>query len=110
MRDAIDRQLALNYAAEKKSVPPIPVVAPPHPDLAVFDRKVTPLPIAQRRILMWADNAWLLCDWFPRTETSKADKGYLGTARTVEQSVHTGYHAWEQNDSEFRFFCLPPTH
>lgn len=74
---------------------------------AAFDRKVDALPTEKCAIEIFKDGEWISCEWNPRTPESQADAGYLGTARTTARPVQIGFHAWEQNDSEFRYFCLP---
>lgn len=80
---------------------------PSHALLAAFDRKVDALPTKKGTIEIFVDGEWLACEWNPRTPETKADAGYLGTARTTGRPIQIGFHAWEQNDSEFRFYCLP---
>lgn len=80
---------------------------PTHELFAVFDRKVDALPIEKRAIEIFKDGEWLACEWSPRTSETQADAGYLGTAMTTARPIQIGFHAWEQNDSEFRHFCLP---
>lgn len=78
-----------------------------HTLFAVFDRKVDALPTEKCTIEIFTDGDWLACEWHPRTPESQADAGYLGTAKTIARPIQIGFHAWEQNDSEFRHFCLP---
>ena len=80
---------------------------PSHISLPVFDRKVDALPNDKCAIEIFNDGEWLACEWNPRTTDSQADVGYIGTARTTDSPIQIGLHAWEQNDSEFRYFCLP---
>ena len=75
--------------------------------LSYFDRKVDALPNEKCAIEIFYDGEWLACEWNPRTTDSQADVGYIGTARTTSSTIQIGLHAWEQNDSEFRYFCLP---
>jgi hypothetical protein len=48
-----------------------------------------------------------ICEWHPHikneNETNKPGKGYLGTARTF---TGIGFHAWQQNDSEFVYYKI----
>lgn len=50
------------------------------------------------------------CTWIPfdkskYTEANMPDEGYLGTATVVHgRSTGMGFHAWEQNDSEFIWY------
>ncbi len=52
------------------------------------------------------------CVWLPFDESIyseteiKPSKGYLGTARSIEQYVGIGFHAWEQNNYEFVYYIL----
>ena len=80
---------------------------PSHALFAVFDRKETDLPTKKCAIEIFMEGEWLPCEWNPRTPESQANAGYLGTARTTARPLQIGFHAWEQNDSEFRHFCLP---
>lgn len=80
---------------------------PSHPLFPVFDRKVDALPNDKCAIGIFYDGRWLACEWNPRTADSQADVGYIGTAITTDSTIQIGFHAWEQNDSEFRYFCLP---
>jgi len=80
---------------------------PSHTSLPVFDRKVDALPNEKCAIEICNDGEWLACEWHPRTADSQADVGYIGTARTTDSPIQIGLHAWEQNNSEFRYFCLP---
>ena len=80
---------------------------PSHTSLLVFDRKVDAMPSGKCAIGIFNDGEWLDCEWNPRTADSQADVGYIGTARTTDSTIQIGFHAWEQNDSEFRYFCLP---
>lgn len=48
-----------------------------------------------------------LCEWRPRTEDSDAGEGYIGTAKVIAGKWKgIGFHAWEQNDSEFLYYKL----
>ena len=76
-------------------------------DFPVFDRKVDALPNDKCAIEIFNDGEWLACEWIPRTTNIQSDVGYLGTARTTSSTIQIGFHAWEQNNSEFRYFCLP---
>ena len=80
---------------------------PSHPLFPVYDRKVDALPHEKCAIEIYNDGRWLACEWHPKATDSQADAGYIGTARTTSRTIHVGYHAWKQNDSEFRYFCLP---
>jgi hypothetical protein len=88
---------------------------PFHDSLTVFDRRIHVLPTEECAIEIFVDGGWLMGVWYPRTPASKADAGYLGTVRTstpfrigsYERVVQLGFHAWEQNASEFLFYCLP---
>lgn len=82
-------------------------LAPSHPSLHVHDRKVDGLPAERVTIEIFTEGEWLACQWHPREPDSQADAGYLGTARTMASPIGIGFHAWEQNDSEFRYFCIP---
>lgn len=52
------------------------------------------------------------CEWNPfnQSQYSQSDmpaKGYLGTAKVIEgSSKGIGFHAWEQNNSEFIWYAL----
>ena len=80
---------------------------PSHTSFLVFDRKVDALPNDKCAIEIFNDGEWLACEWNPRTTDSQADVGYIGTARTTSSTIQIGLHAWEQNNSEFRYFRLP---
>ena len=80
---------------------------PSHPLFPVFDRKVDALPNDNCAIEIFNDGEWLACEWNPKTTDSQADVGYIGTARTTDSPIQIGLHAWEQNNSEFQYFCLP---
>lgn len=51
-----------------------------------------------------------ICEWnpFDKNKYSEHDmpcEGYLGTAKVIEgRYTGIGFHAWEQNDSEFIFY------
>jgi hypothetical protein len=52
-----------------------------------------------------------LCDWEPFDESEHTKKdmpasGYLGTAYTVNGQFRLGFHAWEQNNSEFIYYSI----
>jgi hypothetical protein len=80
---------------------------PGHAFFAVFDRKADALPAEKCAIEILKNGEWVACEWHPRTPESEADAGYLGTAWATRTPPKIGYHAWEQNDYEFRYFCLP---
>ena len=80
---------------------------PSHTSLTVFDRKVDALPSDKCAIEIFNDGEWLACEWNPRAADSEDDVGYIGTAITTDSTIQIGWHAWEQNDSEFRYFCIP---
>lgn len=55
----------------------------------------------------------LRCEWEPFKEEDYVNRiypaeGYLGTANTVdpEFKTSTGFHAWEQNNSEFVYYKI----
>jgi len=77
-----------------------PLVSPP------IDRHQKGMPSHKCIIEIWVDGEWLECEWHPRTEDSKADDGYLGTARTTSRPIRIGFHAWRQNDHEFRYYKI----
>jgi len=80
---------------------------PSHTLFPVFDRKVHALPNEKCAIEIFNEGEWLACEWNPRATDSQADVGYLGTARTTAGTIQIGFHAWEQNNSEFQYFYLP---
>lgn len=53
-----------------------------------------------------------LCEWKPfdksqYTGSKLPSKGYLGTATVIEgKYIGIGFHAWEQNNSEFVYYQL----
>lgn len=56
----------------------------------------------------------LVCDWIPfkkelqtNPNSKKYVDGYLGTAYTKKEPV-IGFHAWNQNDSEFVWYKINP--
>jgi hypothetical protein len=67
-----------------------------------LDRKDTPLPEQEKHVIILKQDNYYLCRWVPYDGVSDAHKGYLGTAKCLETGI--GYHAWEQNDSEFRYY------
>lgn len=79
---------------------------PKHDALDVLDRKADSLPSEECTIEIFNDGEWLRCLWNPRTPESIADDGYLGTARTTDLRIQIGFHAWKNNDHEFRYFCF----
>lgn len=90
-----------------KNQPQSGAALPSHDLFAVFDRRETALPKNDCAIEIWKDGEWLPCSWHPRTPKSEADAGYLGTARTSHRPIQIGFHAWEKNEWEFIYFCLP---
>ena len=88
---------------------------PTHDSLTVLDRRVDALPTEKCDIQIFADGEWVAGVWNPRTPESKTDTGYLGTVwasvpcriGSSEYVAQIGLHAWEQNESEFLFYCLP---
>jgi hypothetical protein len=58
------------------------------------------------------NEAIYLCEWLPfdkseNTETSMPAEGYLGTAKVIGGNYDgIGFHAWEQNNSEFVWYVL----
>lgn len=53
----------------------------------------------------------VLCNWKPFNPSNYKEKmpakGYLGTCTTISgKYIGIGYHAWEQNDSEFIYYKL----
>ena len=82
-------------------------VPPSHDLYRVFDRTVDALPTQKCDVEIFKHGKWITCEWTPRTPESQADDGYLGTATTINRHYQIGFHAWEQNDSEFRYFCIP---
>jgi hypothetical protein len=74
---------------------------------AVYDRRETPLPKENCSLEIWNDGEWVPCEWHPRTVTTKAAAGYLGTARTTTRRIQIGFHAWEQNEWEFTHYRIP---
>lgn len=52
------------------------------------------------------------CEWFPYNpenylKNKQPAEGYLGTAKIVTQHLNgIGFHAWEQNDSEFVYYQI----
>lgn len=54
----------------------------------------------------------MLCEWKPfnKDEYSKTNMpadGYLGTARVIQKQLYgIGFHAWEQNNSEFVYYSI----
>lgn len=55
-----------------------------------------------------------LCEWEPfdksqYTEINMPSNGYLGTATIMTGRYHgTGFHAWEQNNSQFIYYQIQP--
>lgn len=71
-----------------------------------IDRHQDGMPSQKCMIAIWVDGEWLECEWHPRKEDSEADEGYLGTARTTSRPIQIGFHAWRQNDHEFRDYKI----
>jgi hypothetical protein len=47
------------------------------------------------------------CEWFPADKHNQHHEGFLGTARVISgQYKGIGFHAWEQNNSEFVYYQL----
>ena len=76
------------------------LVSPP------IDRNQEGMPAHKCLIEIWVHGEWLECEWCPRTKGSEADDGYLGTARTTSRPIQIGFHAWRQNDHEFREYKI----
>ena len=93
----------LEYSTETYNMLENPI----HTLLAVLDRKVDALPNEKCAIEILHEGEWLACEWNPRATDSQAGVGYIGTARTTASTIQIGFHAWEQNNSEFQYFCLP---
>lgn len=79
-----------------------------------ISRKATPMPdyVCPIYVLKKSENKWeeYLCEWVP-TQALKApeeaSEGYLGTASVISgQFKGIGFHAWEQNNSEFIYYRL----
>jgi hypothetical protein len=53
-----------------------------------------------------------LCQWEPfdkskHTKNNMPSEGYLGTVKVIEgKYTGIGFHAWEQNNSEFVFYTV----
>ena len=84
-----------------------------------INRKNTPLPEEKCIMEIIHYNApigeeVLLCEWEPyigehatgRNVGRLPSTGYLGTASTIDQKINIGFHAWQQNDSEFIYYKL----
>ncbi|WP_107039950.1 hypothetical protein [Brumimicrobium mesophilum] len=52
------------------------------------------------------ENANFLCYWHPVADKEIHTKGYLGTATVGENRNGIGFHAWEQNNSEFVYYKI----
>lgn len=53
----------------------------------------------------------ILCEWTPLSKRNPDHgtpyEGYLGTVKVIERKHNgIGFHAWEQNDSEFIYYAL----
>ncbi len=54
----------------------------------------------------------MLCEWKPfnkedYSESNIPAKGYLGTVTVIEEQFRgIGFHAWEQNNSEFVYYSI----
>jgi hypothetical protein len=54
----------------------------------------------------------MLCKWKPFNKNEYTSKnmpsdGYLGTVKVIEENFNgIGYHAWEQNNSEFVYYSV----
>lgn len=74
------------------------------------NRKSIPLPKhRQCKIAIVTTDGVRICNWFPfnpknYTVDNMPAEGYLGTARTIDSPIQIGFHAWQQNDSEFLFY------
>lgn len=84
-----------------------------------INRKNTPLPKEKCIMEIINYNApigeeILLCEWEPysgehaigRNVGELPSTGYLGTACTIDQKINIGFHAWQQNESEFIYYKL----
>lgn len=74
------------------------------------NRKEEPLPNKECLISILVEGEWIECRWKPYKKENYSDEllpseGYLGTAYTLMSPV-IGFHAWEQNDSEFLNYKL----
>ena len=68
-----------------------------------LNRHLDDLPKEITNIIILNDNIELLCEWIPFIKNN----GYLGTARIIDGNhIRIGFHAWEQNDSEFTYYKL----
>ena len=76
------------------------LVSPP------IDRNQEGMPAHKCLIEIWVHGEWLECEWCPIKKGSEADDGYLGTARTTSRPIQIGFHAWRQNDHEFREYKI----
>lgn len=69
----------------------------------LYNRHLDGLPKETINIIILNDNIELLCEWIPFIKNN----GYLGTAKVIEGKYKgIGFHAWEQNDSEFTHYKL----
>lgn len=47
------------------------------------------------------------CEWVPSKNENLPDQGFLGTAVVISgEHKGNGYHAWDQNDSEFIYYKI----
>ena len=84
--------------------------------VAYLNRKEHPLPTERSliRILKEDTDGWHehVCEWKPHHPSMwpharpKPAEGYLGTAKVIGKWEGIGFHAWEQNDSEFVYYEL----
>jgi len=82
------------------------------------NRHATPLPTQKTKMFIITTDIdgehEDLCEWQPYVQTDSDSlwaelpgKGYLGTARTLRDNLpNIGFHAWEQNDSEFVLYKI----
>lgn len=81
------------------------------------NRNVDPLPTEISKIkiiVMDVDGEHIhLCKWEPFDKSQYIGRqmpgtGYLGTARTIDRKINIGFHAWDQNNSEFIYYQIVP--
>jgi hypothetical protein len=87
-----------------------------------LNRHIVPLPEAPAKIIFYdnfcraeeGEEQEVLCEWHPHDVFDSARRcgkqpaeGYLGTARKLNSPYKgIGFHAWEQNNSEFVHYKL----
>ncbi len=72
------------------------------------DRHITPLPKEECQMTILTNEGEFTGEWIPLEPENKDkfNKGYLGTVRVKAEIQDIGFHAWEQNNSEFQYYKL----